>query len=443
MAEWTRHTPTGVCDILPDECAAKKEIETTIWSVLASMGYREVEVPTFEYYDVFAKSGGQITQENMFKFFDERGRILTLRPDITTSIARMAATKDNLSVLPKRYCYTGNVFRAEQTQGARQREFTQAGIELIGSYKPEADAEVIAAVIESVFAIGIEEFSVEIGQVAFFNGLVEQAGLNADATEKLRERIDAKDSLGIKELVSELDMADDVKELFAELPSLCGGEEVLERANVDGLNNASKAALDNLRRIFALLTLYGFEKYISIDLGMLQSIDYYTGSIFKCYTHGVGFPICAGGRYDNLVGHFGVKTGAVGAALGINRIMAALRSKGGEKHDSAGITVVFPETDAEGIAYDLAYTLRINGCQIEQYIGDGNYTDCEKYSVSVGASAMMRVFPDGKLQIKDFIRGEITETTAQEFLGYYEDDDDCDCDCGEHHHHDCDCGHHH
>ena len=440
MADWKLHTPTGVCDILPGECAGKKEIEATIWSVFASMGYKEAELPTFEYYDVFANAGGQISQENMFKFFDERGRILTLRPDMTTSIARMAATKEDLSVLPKRYCYTGSVFRAEQTQGARQREFTQAGIELIGSYTPESDAEVIAAAIEAALAVGIDEFSMEIGQVAFFNGLVEQAGLNHDETEKLRERIDSKDALGIRELTSRLDIDEDIKKLMIDLPSLFGGVEVLDRALVEGLNPASKAAIENIRRIFELLTLYGLEKYISVDLGMLQSIDYYTGSIFKCYTHGVGFPICAGGRYDNLVGNFGVRVGAVGVAFGINRIMSALASKG-EKHtlDNTQTTVIFPEHNAEGIAYDLAYSLRVNGCLIEGYIGGGDYTDCEKYCNSVNAGCMMRVYPDGKLQIKDFLRGEITETTVQEFLGYYDDNEH---DCG-HEHSDCGCGHEH
>lgn len=168
MSDWKLHTPTGVNDILSGECAKKKEVENTIWSVFASFGYKEVETPSFEFYDVFAGNGGQISQEVMFKFFDEHGRILTLRPDITTSIARMAATKAELDVLPLRYCYTGNVFRAEKTEGARQREFTQSGIELIGADTPEADAEVIAAAIESVLAVGIEEFQVEIGQVAFF-----------------------------------------------------------------------------------------------------------------------------------------------------------------------------------------------------------------------------------------------------------------------------------
>ncbi len=431
MAKWSRHTPSGVCDILADECAAKKEIEATIYNVFASMGYREVEPPTFEFYDVFAVSGGQISQENMFKFFDDKGRILTLRPDITTSIARMAATKEDLSVLPKRYCYTGNVFRAEETQGARQREFTQSGIELIGAYSPEADAEVIAAAIEAVIAVGIDEFSMEIGQVAFFNGLVEQAGLSAEQTESLRERIDSKDSLGIREMVARLDISDDIKRLFAALPSLFGNSEVLDKADVEGLNATSKAALDNIRRIFELLTLYGLEKFISIDLGMLQSIDYYTGTIFKCYTHGVGFPICAGGRYDNLVGHFGENVGAVGAAFGINRLMTALRTKSAS-HTPASVSVIFAEKNAEGIAYDLAYTLRLNGCLIEGYIGGGDYKACDEYCEKIKAGSMMRVHADGLLQIKDYIRGDITETTAEDFLGFYEDDfeehgDDCDC----------------
>lgn len=446
MADWKKHTPMGVCDILPDECVQKKEIESTIWSVFASMGYKEVELPTYEYYDVFANSGGQISQENMFKFFDERGRILVLRPEMTTSIARMAATKEDLSVLPKRYCYTGSVFRAEQTQGARQREFTQSGIELIGSYTPEADAEVIAAAIEAVLAVGIEEFSMEIGQVAFFNGLVEQAGLSHEETEKLRERIDSKDTLGICELTERLDIADDIKKLMIDLPSLFGSREVLDRADVEGLNPVSKAAIDNIRRIYDLLTLYGLEKYISIDLGMLQSIDYYTGSIFKGYTHGVGFPVCAGGRYDNLVGNFGKDAGAVGVAFGINRIMSALGRQKGEQA-AAQTSVIYPEHNAEGIAYDLAYSLRVNGCLVEEYIGDGDYTDCEKYCEKIGAGCMMRVYPDAKVQIKDFLRSEITETTAQEFLGYYDDDcsdeHDHGCGCGEehhHHHHDCDCG---
>lgn len=440
MSDWKLHTPNGVNDILPEECNIKKGIENTIWSVFTSMGYMEVETPTFEYYDCYNGSNGQISQETMFKFFDEQGRILALRPDFTTSIARMAATKAADKSMPQRYCYTGSVFRAEQTEGARQREFTQSGIELIGSYSPAADAEVIAAAIEAVLALGIEEFSMEIGQVAFFNGLVAQAGLNEELTEKLRERIDSKDSVGIKAIVDKLSIDSDVKNLMIELPYIFGGEEALMKADVKGLNDVSKAALENLKRIYELLCLYGFEKYVSIDLGMLQSIDYYTGSIFKCYTHGVGFPICAGGRYDKLMGKFGSENGAVGAALGINRIMSALGRETGEGYPSS---LIFAEKDAEGLCYEVASNLRVNGCLVEMYIEDGGYKAAEQYAIKTNSSCMIRVFPDGKLQMKDFIKQEITETTVNDFLGYY-DEDDCDCGHEHHHHdHDCDCHDHH
>lgn len=443
MSDWKLHTPTGVNDILPEECTKKKEVENTIWTVFTSMGYEEVETPTFEFYDVFAGDNGQISQETMFKFFDEHGRILTLRPDITTSIARMAATKEADIPLPLRYCYTGNVFRAEQTQGARQREFTQAGIELIGVNTPEADAEVISAAMEAVLALGIEEFQMEIGQVAFFNGLVEQAGLCAEDTERLRERIDSKDTVGIRELAEKLDLEDSVKELMERLPYLFGGMDVIERAMVPGLNQTSRDALGNIKKIYELLCAYGFERFVSIDLGMLQSIDYYTGTIFKCFTHGVGFPICAGGRYDHLLSRFGKNMGAVGVAFGINRILSALRKTGTQLNvDNPSKSLIFAESGAEGTAYDIAYHLRVNGCLVEQYIGGGDYTKAEDYAKQAGHGCMLRVHADGMLQIKDFEKNEIIETTAAEFLGYYDEGEEEDCGCDhEHHEHDCGCGH--
>lgn len=429
MSNWKLHTPNGVNDILPDVCAVKKDIESTIWSVFSSFGYKEVETPTFEYYDCYDNAGGQLSQENMFKFFDEQGRILALRPDFTTSIARMASTKISGEAMPLRYLYTGNVFRVEQTQGARQREFTQSGIELIGSYSPSADAEVIAAAMEAINAVGIEDFSMEIGQIAFFNGLAKQTGLSDTEIEKLRERIDSKDSVGIKSIMDKLDMDEGVKNLIIELPYLFGGNEVFEKAYVDGLNETSKVALDNLKRIYELLCLYGFEKYVSIDLGMLESIDYYTGSIFKCYTHGVSFPICAGGRYDNLMGQFSSPKGAVGVAIGVNRLLSVLDDT--ESFEPSA-TLLFAEKNAEGICYDVAYNLRVNGCLAEMYIGGGEYSDAEEYAKSKNIGASIRVYPDGSLIISDFIKNATTRTTANEFLGYTDNDGE-ECDCGHDH----------
>lgn len=439
MSDWKLHTPAGVSDILPGECERKKDTESVLWTVFASAGYKEVETPSFEFYDCYAGIGGELSQETLYKFFDEQGRILALRPDFTTSIARMAATKLADAPMPQRYMYSGNVFRNEQCEGARRREFTQSGIELIGSYAPEADAEVIAAAMEAVLAAGIEDFTMEIGQVAFFNGLVEQAGLDAAMTEKLRDRIDSKDAVGIEKIVSRLDMDGDIKKLMTGLPYMFGDERVLERAYVPGLNETSAAALDNLKRIYELLCLYGFGEYISIDLGMLSNIDYYTGSIFKGYARGLGFPICGGGRYDNLMGRFGKPAGAVGVSIGVNRILSALPKDDGAR-TSPSRSLIFAENNAEGIGYDLAYNLRVNGCLAEYYIGGGDFAEAEKYALDTGCGSMLRIFSNGRLLIKELAKGEVTETTANEFLGYYEEEDEdghehgCECGCHDHGH---------
>lgn len=414
MSDWKLHTPNGVNDVLPQECAVKKEIENTVWTVFASFGYKEIETPSFEYYDCYSGERGQITQETLYKFFDEQGRILALRPDFTTSIARMAATKTHSAISPERYMYTGSVYRAEHTEGVRNREITQSGIELIGSYSPKADAEVIAAAIEAITTLGIEEFSMEIGQVGFFNGLTQQLALDDETTEKLRARIDSKDSQGIRNIVKDLDISQEVKQLMIDLPYLFGDSEIIDRAYVEGLNATSKAALDNLREIYNLLDAYGLEKYISLDLGMLQSIDYYTGSIFKCYTHGVGFPIAAGGRYDTLMQEFGEKKGAVGCALGINRIMQIYKTETGEIPS----TLVFAEDNAQGLAYDTAYNLRMSGCLTEMYIDDGGFEKAREYASKTNNTCILRIYGNGKLVIYDLERNEEIETTVNEFLSY-------------------------
>ncbi len=419
MSDWRLHTPVGVNDILPSECAKKHEIENTLTYIFTSMGYRQVETPGFEYYDAYSEKGGTISQENMFKFFDEKGRILVLRPDITTGVARMTATKGSDCELPRRYCYTGNVYRAMQTEGARQREVTQSGIELIGSGSPSADAEVVAAVIEGVIALGIDEFHVELGQVSFFNGLAEQAGLDGEQIEKLRARIDAKDKWGITELTKKLDIDDRIKDLMIHLPYMFGGTEIFERADVAGLNKKSADALDNLRAVYELLVKYGFEKYVSMDLGMLQSINYYTGLIFKCYTHGVGFPICAGGRYDKLVGRFGADLPAVGAAFRVNRILSILKE---DSEDDFQASTVFAEAGAEGMAYDLSYTLRFNGCIVDSVLDETNVSAAREAARAKGRSAFLQVCRDGRLIIDDFIKNTVTESTVEEFLNLEKED---------------------
>lgn len=362
------HTPEGVMDYLPDECEAKRAIEQKMALSFRQNGYRPIQTPAFEYYDLYADGSGDISPEKLYKFFDPQGRILALRGDITTSIARVMGTKYN-GPMPARLCYVADAFRYNGSASSRSSEFTQAGIELIGDGSCEADAEAIMVTISALLAAGLDEFQIDIGQVEFFKGLAEQVGLDAEDFERIRTHIDFKDSVSIAQVAKKYDADAEIIDILCRMPYLFGNAEVLEQAKSPKLNARSAAALENLEQVYRLLCACGLEKYVSIDLGMLQSLDYYTGVIFKGVTYDVGFSVCGGGRYDTLIGNFGKDTSAVGIAIGVNRVLSALMRQ--KK------TIVTPKTDALMVmgadfaaSYALAQKLRGAGYCVENFYGD-------------------------------------------------------------------------
>lgn len=327
-----KHTPVGLTDLLCDESELKFSIESTAREVFKSYGYRMVQTPTFEYFDVYNVST-PTQAENMFKFFDTDGRMLALRPDITPSIARMAATKSTDEELPIRISYLGSAFRNEENfSQARQREFTQLGVELIGDNSAQADAEIIEIAIKTLKKSGLNNFQIDLGQVEFFKGLVEQAGLSDNEKSALQTHINDKDFIAIQTELEKFNIDKYTKEMFLNLSTMFGGIEIVENTLNDlELNKRSKDALNNLKAVYEILVDKGLDKFVSIDLGMVQNIDYYTGIIIRGFTYGVGFPVCSGGRYDNLLAKFGRNLPATGVAIGVERVMSSLSD---EKNDS-------------------------------------------------------------------------------------------------------------
>lgn len=327
MQSRNTHTPEGLTDILVDECELKFRIETAAREVFVHHGYHMVQPPTFEYYDVY-DSAAVTKPENMFKFFDVNGRMLALRPDLTTSVARMAATKP-LGDLPYRIAYTGTAFRNDEAfSNARQREFTQVGIELIGESGAKADAEIIEIAIEALLKAGVCDFQIDMGQVCYFGGLVNLAGLSSEQSNILREKINDKNFVAIEEFLENLSIPDEIKKIFLELPKMFGEIDVVTDALKNpALDDSSREALNNLVQIYEILKEKGLEDYLAIDLSMVPNLDYYTGMIIKGFTKGVGFPVCSGGRYDNLTAKFGKSLPATGVAIGIERIMTAINQK--------------------------------------------------------------------------------------------------------------------
>lgn len=334
------HTTAGVKDYLPAECALKNEIEAKIKAVFDSYNYKCVITPTFEYIEVYDGMGG-VDSRRMYKFLDRDGSILALRPDVTPAIARIAATAYDKEELPFRFSYVGNAFRYNESYQGKLREFTQAGAELIGVNSIEADAEVITLAINSLLAVGIEDFRVDIANVDFLKGVLEEAQLAPELSEAVIDSVVGKDYVGVSKLTGGLDISDSLKTLFNDLPLLIGDVKVLDTAKSLVNNVKSLKAIDYMGKLYKLLEGCGYAKYISFDLSVTGHFDYYTGIVFRAYTRGTGFSVIDGGRYDKLVGSYGAAYPAVGLAVKINDVMSVLSA---DKVKSADVLVAYNES---------------------------------------------------------------------------------------------------
>ncbi len=424
MADWKRYTPEGTQDILPRQCANKMKTEAAMADVFESFGYQVAETPILHFYDAFSTPSSKIPQETMFKFFDAEGRILVLRPDITTCLARMVACKLDDGVYPKRLYYCGKVFRYIEESTAGAREFCQAGVELYGAKGDLADAEVICCAVEALLAAGLTHFQIEIGQVNFYKSIVAQAGLCDEDAETLRSFIDKKDTLAISEFLEAHQVDKSLSAILEQLPTLFGGPEILEQLDVSCLNPQAKEAMENVKNVYAILASYGYEDFVSIDLSLLKGMNRYTGIIFKGITHGIGYSICAGGRYDGLTGDFGASLPAVGMSIGTDRVLTVLsRQNALEPVYGSDFLVSCPDS---ALAHHVLSALRENGYVAEQALGDTSREVLVAYAKKSGIQ--------GVLVVKDHHHGEIynvelDETTPVDLCELLEHDNDCDCDC--------------
>lgn len=372
MGRFKKHTPEGAEDCLPRECYLKKEIEARLRGVFLSHGFFEVETPAFEYYDVFSSGVGSYLQEKMIKFFDAEGRILVLKPDHTVPIARMYNAYYAEGASQQRFFYIQNAYSFEQTAYGKSSEYTQAGIELIGEKGCGADAEVIYIAVQALKAAGLKDFKVDIGQVGFFKALINGAGLEESAIDEIRHNIDIKNLFDLDNVLKNSGVEEDLRARLNRLPMLFGGEEVFTAADAVCTSEGCREALKNLRDVYALLCAYGIRDYISIDLGMLHDIGYYSGIIFRGLASGIGFPVISGGRYDNLLAEFGAPMPATGFAMGIKRIMIALEKQGLLQGDVSVDYVVGAEAGAVVAAHEFSEKLRREGKRV-LFCTDGGF----------------------------------------------------------------------
>nr|WP_252891109.1 ATP phosphoribosyltransferase regulatory subunit [Thermoclostridium stercorarium] len=384
-------------DLLFERCHFKRSLESNIRRLFMQSGYMEIETPTVEFYDVF--SGNLIPQEDMFKFTDPQGRILVLRPDMTIPVARVVATKIKDDLWPVKIFYIGNTFSYNEVGGGKQKEYTQAGVEILGISSPEADAELISLAIQALQKAGLEKFQVDIGQVDFFRGLMEQSGLSEFEAEEIRELIDKKDYVGVEQLVNSHDIDPELKELILNLPGYFGSTDVIEKLATKKVSGKALRALEYLKKVLEILEDWGFGDYVSIDLGMVQRLNYYTGIVFRGFTYGVGYPVLSGGRYDNLLRRFGKECPATGFSLGINMIMTALERQNKLACPFSCDYYIIYDKNARKKAFSVLNALRQNGETAELDIASMDIEKARIYARNKGIRKIISIDRDGNTEI--------------------------------------------
>lgn len=355
------HTPEGVRDIYNGECRWKQRLLRDIHQVFHLYGFEDIETPSFEFFDVFARERGSVSSRKMYKFFDREGNTLVLRPDMTPSIARCAAKYFKEETRPIRLCYSGNTFINNESHKGRLNEVTQLGAELLNDASPEADAEMLAMTVEALQAAGVKEFQVEVGHTDFLKGLLEEGGFSEEERQELKLMMENRNLFGIEEFLEEKKLPGHLKELLVRLPELFGTIEELSGIQKLVKNDRSRKALERLQELHRLLGFYGMEHYITFDLGVVSRYDYYTGIITNAYTYGTGEPIAKGGRYDALAGQFGKEAPAIGVAIVADQLLLALERQKAESGEKPDLTVILYSHEKSEKAILMADGLRKEG----------------------------------------------------------------------------------
>ncbi len=419
MSKKLVHTPEGVRDIYGEEYAKKLKVQNLIHNKMKAYGFQDIQTPTFEFFDVFSSKIGTVASKELYKFFDKEGNTLVLRPDFTPSIARCAAKYFMDEEIPIRFSYVGNTFVNTSNLQGKLKEVTEMGAELIGDDSIEADAEIISLVIELLTSTGLKKFQVSIGQVEFFKGLCEEAGIEEEMELSLRDLISNKNYFGAEELLKSQNIKAPYIDVILKVTDMFGSIDALLEAKKLVHNERSLKAIERLKKVYEILSLYEVEDYVSFDLGMLSKYNYYTGIIFKGYTYGVGDAIVKGGRYDNLLNQFGKQSAAVGFMVVIDDLMAAIASQKIDMRIEKNDTLILYKNSFMKSAIALAKKLRseqqnVELIQIKEDKKTETYVEFAKRN-KIGRIIWMQ--SEELIEIKETKTGKVLDITLAALMG--------------------------
>ena len=313
--------PPGTRDILPAEMGELRKLDRALIEVFEQCGFGEVATPAIEYDAVLARGDGR-TASSAYRFFDERGDLLALRSDMTVPIARLVATRFASAKPPLRFSYLANAFRAVRPQRGQMREFTQAGVELIGAPAPDGTAEVVEVLAATLDAAGLGRAVIGLGDADLFRQLLTELGVEGESRDAILARLATHDLVGLEVELSRAGIAAEQVDTCVSLSQLRGSREVLDQARAIG-GEAVERATARIGETFAALEQRGVAGRVQIDLGLLRDLGYYSGAILEVYDPALGHVLGGGGRYDELLRRFGVDLPAAGFSLYLERVHVA------------------------------------------------------------------------------------------------------------------------
>ncbi|NBG87509.1 ATP phosphoribosyltransferase regulatory subunit [Isachenkonia alkalipeptolytica] len=347
----------------------KEIISGQLKKLFHQYGYRQIAVPTFEYFDLFKASKGPLEHSAMLKFIDPAGDVLVLRPDCTLPIAKMVAnSKEDPKQL--RLSYISNVFRGNDLNESSATEFTQGGIEYFGDGSPGGEAEVILIAIKALIQLGFQEFQLDLSNIHFFKNLLARADFSPEDQQQYKAFIREKNFTaldGFLKSTGESSIPENLRSLLRAMPNLYGKpDKVFAKVANYNLSQEDLKPLKHLRRVVEILQEYGYGKYIRLDLSLINHFDYYDGILFQGYLSGHGKVIVQGGRYDPLTESFGRKIPSLGFGINIDEVIQAMK-KFNQSIESPYYTdyLVLYEDQERTEAFQIAETIRNKGFVVE------------------------------------------------------------------------------
>jgi histidyl-tRNA synthetase len=419
----------GFRDFYPEEMAARRKVLDEISSTVRAYGFREVDSPSVESLELFRVKSGEEILTQTFNFADKGNREVTLIPELTPTVARMVVEREKSLKRPIKWFSMPKMWRYEEPQSGRLREFYQLNVDIFGVPGPEADAEVLAAGIDVMLKLDLEgQFIFKISDRRLLQGIMESMGIaNKEAVFAAIDRRYKVTAGEFKMLLAAAGL-DDLKagKLLAILDTRGQFPEALPRLKslISLENEATLAGYESLEKVLDLMTLYQMERYCELDLSVIRGLAYYTGTVFECYdTKGELRAVFGGGRYDNIIGLFGGEPmPAVGFGMG-DAVLEILMRRAGVWPKEELVTDYFILTTSRQYvetALFLARALREKGLIVETDLLVRNFSNQMKYANSIGAKTVLilgeKEMAGGQVSVKDMATGEQKTEEVIKFL---------------------------